>query len=385
MNSDEFYNELKNAPKYSGGNTIPLSTDLQRKKNFEDNFWSEIESSKFGESKAWCLTIFTKNDDPPIKLFDNLQVQYLIYGSEICPKSKKHHWQSYIYFQNKKRFGYVRKFIFKKIDVYPHISYSKGSIEQNIAYCSKDEKYTIHGEQPKGQGHRTDIKDIADLIKDGKTNCEEILNNNIVLYQQYGRSLEKLEFNILKRIQRTNFTKGIWLFGKTGTGKTISAEHIIKTQYKSHFTLSYGDYAREWWDGYKHEEVLFINEFRGQVKYNDLLNFVDGSDFKCCWRGLGPIHFNSKCVIITSPYRPEEIYKNQDSVDSLEQLLRRFTIIEVKEGKDEYNIIHNTIHEAKIINKDFDKSKINITNIKNIEIPYLKQIENSLEENIKEK
>jgi len=47
-------------------------------------------------------------------------------------------------------------------------------------------------------------------------------------------------------------------------------------------------------------------------------------------RNREPIPFTSKTVIVTSSMKPQDVYMNLDDGDHLEQLTRRFKIVEMK-------------------------------------------------------
>jgi hypothetical protein len=117
------------------------------------------------KTRSWCLTIFSLPDIEP--KFIEKDMKYLVYGSEIASKTKKHHFQTYVYFHNVKTFLQVRTYFFKLLGFSPHIEKTRGSIEENLAYCSKDEKYKEFGKKP-SQGERSDIKATVDDIIDGK-------------------------------------------------------------------------------------------------------------------------------------------------------------------------------------------------------------------------
>ena len=79
---------------------------------------------------------------------------------------------------------------------------------------------------------------------------------------------------------------------------------------------------------------MIIDEFRGDmIKYPDLLRILDpfGSQV------MAPSRYSDKplacdLILITSPYTPVEFYQKlfihtvEDSIDSMEQLLRRITL-----------------------------------------------------------
>lgn len=118
-------------------------------------------------------------------------------------------------------------------------------------------------------------------------------------------------------------TEGIWVFGLTGLGKSEWAfEQCKGSQYVYPFD-------NEWWDAYKGEDCVIIDEFRGQLPYNVILKMVDKHpNYFVRRRCREPMPFISKQVIITSSLPPWKVFKNLDAQDSLNQLYRRFKIYE---------------------------------------------------------
>lgn len=125
--------------------------------------------------------------------------------------------------------------------------------------------------------------------------------------------------------------KVIWISGKAGAGKTsLAREYAEKTDRPYFITGS----SRDIFQNYSGEHTIIIDEFRaGMMKYADLLRILD--PFGC--QVMAPSRYSDKplvcdLILITSPYDPEEIYcqlfsdSPEDSVDSLEQLLRRVTL-----------------------------------------------------------
>lgn len=205
----------------------------------------------------------------------------------------------------------------------PHIEPAWGTPQDNIIYCSKDGKFIQAGDKP-SQGARTDLKLLGDQLIKGEQTIDNILIENPILYHQYGRTLEKIADLSLKNKKRTKQTKGIWIHGKTGTGKSLKAFEMAG---EDHYLFPYDD---EWHDDYKHQKTVIIDDFRGQIQYSQLLRMVDiHNNCKLRRRNKSPLYFTSETVIITSALPPHEVYNNLSQNDKLDQLLRRFEIIEL--------------------------------------------------------
>ena len=143
-------------------------------------------------------------------------------------------------------------------------------------------------------------------------------------YHQYGRTLNKIEDLAMRNKYRSEMTKGIWYWGETGVGKSHKAFEGFNP--KTHYVLPNDN---GWWDAYTQQDTIIINDFRGEIRYNELLNLVDKWPFNVKRRNREPIPFISKTVIITSSLKPEDVYHNRNDEDKIEQLLRRFEVIKV--------------------------------------------------------
>lgn len=250
------------------------------------------------------------------------KMKYLCYGKEICPTTKKEHWQGCVYFFDKVSIKQAQNLLGIGKS---HMEFiMKTTYDECIEYCKKDGISKEFGSMPV-QGRRTDLEALKDDIISGKTTVDEIIINNPVIFHQYGRTLEKIEDIKMSKLSRTEMTKGIWLYGDTGCGKSHKAFEGFSPE--THYNLPNDN---GWWDNYRQQETVVINDFRGHIKYDELLQMVDKWPYQVPRRGRTPLPFTSKKVIITSPLRPEEVYCNRNEKDNIAQLYRRFDIIEVK-------------------------------------------------------
>ena len=266
-------------------------------------------------TRHWCFTVFQDKEKKPE--FDEAKMKYLIVGDEICPDTGRPHWQSYVYFYNETSFKSLKKLVGNSA----HLEVCKGSSTQNIAYCSKEGSFEEYGVKP-SQGARVDLDKIRDEIFTGKS-VDEICSADPIMFHQYGRTMERLETIAARKKWRNFMTEGIWVWGRTGTGK--SHETFDNYHPDTHYILMDDN---GWWDGYKQQETVIINDYRGHLKYEYLLQLVDKYPFKVNMRNKEPIPFMSKKVIITSSLPPEEVYCRRNEKDDLDQLLRRFEVIE---------------------------------------------------------
>lgn len=279
----------KTTQKCSEGNTVPQSF----------------------RGRAMAFTSFRKEEPT----FDATNMKYLAYAKETCPTTKREHWQSFVYWKNAKTLSAAGKALGNA-----HCEHMRGSFAQNEAYCSKEGKLIEHGIKPK-QGARGDIEDICNAIMNEEITCDDIAIENPVAYHQYGRIFNKVEDLMMRKKFRTEMTTCEWIWGPTGVGKS---HHAMKNYNPDTHYIYRNDNG--WWEGYTQQETVIINDFRGEIKYNELLQLIDKWPHYVKRRCREPMPFTSKHIIITSSLPPEAIYHNRLAEDMIEQLMRRIIV-----------------------------------------------------------
>lgn len=314
--------EGQNEQKWSEGNTKPLPKNERCRK--------------------WVFTSFLEEEPVP----DMKKVRYLLYAPEECPTTGKKHWQGYAYFKNEVSFKTAQKALkCPKQHFEPAIAdsiecqkgYIVGPYEKDGKVKPYNPDYVEVGDPPK-QGKRTDLDAIKDSILSGETTTDDIMMDSPMVYHQYGRTLDKLEDLRMSKVYRTEMTTCDWYCGSTGIGKSHWAFKNFHPD--THYVLPND---KGWWDNYKQQETVIINDFRGSIPYNELLQMIDKWPYQVKRRGRAPLPFTSKRVIITSSLCPEEVYHNREKEDSIEQLLRRVKVINqeqilIMNKKEKYGI-----------------------------------------------
>lgn len=133
-------------------------------------------------------------------------------------------------------------------------------------------------------------------------------------------------YSTLRRIATDNLApraidrSAIVYWGPTGTGKSHRAwdEAGISAFIKMPST--------KWWDGYRSQEHVIIDEFRGEISINHMLRWLDKYPCNVEVKG-GTLPLYAKRFWITSNLHPNQWYPDLDQ-GTVEALLRRLTIIE---------------------------------------------------------
>lgn len=207
---------------------------------------------------------------------------YCCMADEIGLETKTPHIHLFIQFKTPVKFSRI-----KKLFPEAHIEQAIGTAEENRDYVSKsgkwaqDEKadtrvegtFEEWGDLPKeaGQGCRTDIAAVYNMIVEGKSNAE-IMRLVPDYAGQIGR-MDKIRQDILEERYKDCFRKldVFYIWGPTGTGKTrgVMEQHGYKSVYRV------TDYAHPF-DRYNSEPVLLLDEFRSSLLIGDMLQYLDG-------------------------------------------------------------------------------------------------------------
>lgn len=281
-----------------------------------------------GRHRAWCGTTnnYTKEIDwSQIQLLGD----YGCVAEEVAPNTGTPHLQWFLYFENKISFNSLKKKLPRS-----HIEVARGTAKDNRTYIfgpyDKDGKHkdanptAIEWGTLPEQGKRSDLAIFKDSIMTRQSTVDEIAIDNPIMFHQYGRTLQYIEDIALRKKYRTEMTKGIWYWGKTGVGKSHKAFEAYSPETCYDVPLN----DNGWWDGYKQQPTVILNDFRGEIKFNELLKMVDKWPYSVKRRCREPMPFLSNLVIITSACPPEELYTHSLSEnDKMEQFARRFEVI----------------------------------------------------------
>jgi len=271
------------------------------------------------KSNWWVFTNYDMDFDYK-KYMEKTTATYVAYGLEHTKKGQPHH-QGWVHFSGAR--GSMKNVGKQLGGCWCNPMY--GNIDQNDDYCSKENELVKFGIKPK-PGRRTDLDDIKDQILEGHKSVEDVAIDNPNMYHLYGRTLSKIEDIALRRRYRKWMTTCTWYCGRTGTGKSHNAFEGFDPDTHYGFPNDNG-----WWDGYKGQETVIINEFRGGIAYAELLDLIDKWPKTVKRRNREPVPFLAKHIIITSSLTPEQVYNNLAAEDSLEQLNRRITLVVLDE------------------------------------------------------
>ena len=255
-------------------------------------------------SRKWCFTCF-KMDTDFAQIFKEYHdiIRFLIIGQEICPKTKKQHWQGYIQMYDPCRLTKIQ-FIFEDKC---HLESQRGNDFQASDYCKKDKKYISFG-TPTKQGARTDLENLKKIINNNASHME-CYNEHFSSYLKYRGYFDKYrECLTRERAKKFRNVEVEILSGPTRSGKTRKYLYNEDGSYNdSAFKINCNDL--DWFDGYEGQEILILDEFKNQVKLTKLLDLLDGHICRLSIKGCHTYALWTK-VIITTNLKKKEIFPN---------------------------------------------------------------------------
>lgn len=258
-------------------------------------------------SYGWCFTLnnYTNRDEFDIV---SIECMYLIFGREVG-ESGTPHLQGFIQFAAPgKTLAAMKKLIPKA-----HFEATKGSIDQNIAYCSKDGDFTERGTKPMSQEKKAacgkaSLEERWALAKEGR--FEELPPEQIKTYEYIHRKSREVQ----DREELTN----IWVYGPSGCGKS--------RYVRDNYTEFYSKPMSKWWDGYNGEDVVVLDDFdptHGAYLGYFLKIWADHYAFNAEVKG-GMMKARPKVIIVTSQYSIERCFERAEDVEAIS---RRFTLM----------------------------------------------------------
>lgn len=212
----------------------------------------------------------------------------------------------------KKRAGFLRA----------HIEEMKGTPEQSLAYCSKEDKEPfVKGTMPR-PGKRSDLEDVAALVQGG-SNLSEVADTHPTAIIKYGRGLMQLRSYYQKQRDPRYPPTVIWVHGLSGTGKTYTCFEAAQRIYGlDGVWMSAG--SLKWFDGYDGQPAVILDDLRTKhAEFSFLLRLLDRYPLR-----VEPKHgftnWIPNLIFVTCPYTPTDLWSLR-TPEQLYQLERRIT------------------------------------------------------------
>jgi len=163
----------------------------------------------------------------------------------------------------------------------------------------------------KGNKSNLSLKMFED-IKAGEANKEKLFEEYGPTYGRMYRAVDHC-ISLVKKpkiYERENRPTNVVWFGTAGSGKTYAAEQEAIDAKKSMWIATADQIKSGWYDGYAGEEIVFIDDFRGEImKPHEFLNLLDNKNKRRPIKG-GFVDFSPKQIYITSPDHPVNWWPN---------------------------------------------------------------------------
>lgn len=222
-------------------------------------------------SRAFCFTKFK-----PFLPYNPEIMSYMIFQYEEAPETKKKHQQGYVYFKDAKTISAASK----NMDS-AHMTIPNGSLEQNIAYCTKKESQIQgktkwpeakeYGTRPE-QGKRTDINKLVDAIKSGSDDIKILQDDKqIATLCRYPKIYGLIKNILSKQVKRTDCQVHVF-YGPPGTGKTYHALRQAKILFGESVWQYTGDL--QWFDGYDGQSCIVMDDFELDTSKNSSIKSI---------------------------------------------------------------------------------------------------------------
>ena len=262
---------------------------------------------KHEQSRKWLLTVNNpiehdlSHDQIKLILDSIKNIGYWCMCDEVGVKDHTFHTHVFIYRASPIKFSFLKEHFPSA-----HIDYCRGTCGQNRDYVRKEGKYSgsvkedtnlkntfeEFGQCPdEKQGHRTDLDNFYNFIKDGMSDVEiiEADPNYIKHIDKIDKIRQMVKADEFKNTFRTMDVQ--YWYGVTGSGKTRTV--LTEFGYENVYRVS--DYTHPF-DTYRCQDVLLLDEFRSDLKIGFMLNLLDGYPLYL------PCRYNDKVACFTKVF-----------------------------------------------------------------------------------
>lgn len=277
------------------------------------NTKSDLTITKLTKHRHYLLTL---NE---VERFDKLKqyltglksTNYIIAAKEIAPTTKHEHIHIYVQFKNPLHLSV------KKCEG-AHIDACRGSPQQVQDYVKKDGKIIFEEGILRKTGALS-IKDVKEMNREERDDLD-IRYYNIVKQINHQEDM-KIDINEWFKEDM----KVVYICGPSGSGKSKKAVEVIKEHTDEKINIV--KHVNNFWEGADGEtKTALYDEFRpSHMQASEFINFIDYNKHLMNIKG-GEVRNNYNFIVITSIFKPTDIYKNLPEEDKI-QWLRRMEII----------------------------------------------------------
>lgn len=289
------------------------------------------QTNRTSTSRHFCFTSFDLQSIDQLRQIEDERVRYLIFQHERASTGRDH-LQGYVEFRHPIRIAQAQRILGLERG---HFEPRRGTRDQAINYCRKEESRVAGpwevGSSNLQPGKRNDLLEIKSRLDQGATS-KEISDEFFGSWVRHHRAFDLYrELHSSAPTRRDVRTFVLW--GPSGTGKTFRAVGYRPNDY---WILNRPATTNQplYFDGYRGESNLIIDEFYGWIRYDFLLRLLDVYRLELQCRGrYTAAKWNT--VFITSNV-PWDRWYPAVQPERLPALQRRLThIIEVTDKEQE--------------------------------------------------
>lgn len=254
-------------------------------------------------AKRWFFTINnpTADDDARMAAVTQNDCAYAIWQLEEG-ESRTPHYQGFVVFESRVRRPHLQK-LFSPRGRY---EVARGTIAQCKTYCSKEPRLAPTVEvgllPDEDAPKQSDLRRATELVASGAT-LRSVAEELPAAYVRNYRGLASLHALLHKPPTRDNLCV-VWLYGKSGCGKSRLAHELGGDDYHSH-SLS------KWWDGYDGEKCIIFDDIRadslGPNTFDQLLRILDRYPYRCEVKG-GYASLRADRYVFTCVQAPRDVF-----------------------------------------------------------------------------
>lgn len=207
-----------------------------------------------------------------------------------------------------------------------HIEVMRGSPQDSLQYCSKqDVNPFTKGEMPQN-GKRNDLLSVVQKLRTA-SHIKELAPDDefCVAYIKYPKGITLLRDLFQDKRDRAVPPQVVWLHGPSGVGKTRACVELCEEiTGLGGYWISLG--SLQWFDGYSYEKAVIFDDLRAKhCDFAHLLRLLDRYELRVPFKG-GFIQWVPQYIFITTPHTPRDMFYMREE-EQLYQLTRRCSII----------------------------------------------------------
>lgn len=260
------------------------------------------------KARYWLLTIPVQHHPAQPQLKDHL---VYIKGQQEIGEQGLHHWQLLACFDKQLTLNQAKTYFCQQA----HLEKTRSSAADE--YVWKDDTSVPNtrfelGQKPFHQNSKTDWSAVKSAAKEGR--FDDVPDN---VYVRHYSTLKRIRIDHCQPPFRHGISVLVY-WGGSGLGKTRRAWHEAGEE------AYIKDPCTKWWDGYRGQKRVIIDEFTGVINIAHILRWIDRypcmAEIKGCSIPLEATEF-----WITSNIDPRQWYPDINE-HQLEALLRRMSI-----------------------------------------------------------